>query len=565
MAAAAVQINRGMGVHPGLPIDAFSSPGFQLSSQIVAALLYTGENAAPASSSTGGDALMEDAAALQEASQLPAASSSSSGSSAMVDAPASQAPRLPQEGDTLTNGDLVYKLGGLIGKGSTSHVFKTEDPITGEPLAAKCFLDDVEQSYIEKEAQHLQRTKRVCHAVKIHSWFGKTILCEFLGGRSLHSMYKGRKSSRLPYENMVSIIRQSLEYQRDLLKLGLLHADHKPSNYAYNRLSNTLTVMDLGIAQEYSPFSPLVLLVQTRMYRAPEVILKLPYGPSLDVFSLACVIYKLYTGEILFPTDLSLEDDSFAFNNAYLHMLFFHLGPPSLEFLRENPSTFSLYFEEQNGRPKLKTPPCPLYRLPEFKWKDVISAAAFKNHESQENSLALLDLMEKMLRFEDRISVEDALSHPCLRADLKFHVKILDGLVVGTAWKLSLLAVSEEKKVIYSRTFKKGCIPPCFHIPRSLVEEGCFLNLELEHTVQTGDKCFRTYYHEKELQPKKTEEGRYCIIDQAPLRLQDQCIIRVVASVNKQSASIIGGLVPRPSVEAWQHMQRSKNTAFCED
>jgi serine/threonine protein kinase len=42
--------------------------------------------------------------------------------------------------------------------------------------------------------------------------------------------------------------------------------------------------------------------VQTLWYRAPEVVFKLDdFGPQIDMWSLGCIIYELFTGHVLFP------------------------------------------------------------------------------------------------------------------------------------------------------------------------------------------------------------------------------------------------------------------------
>ena len=41
--------------------------------------------------------------------------------------------------------------------------------------------------------------------------------------------------------------------------------------------------------------------VQSRFYRAPEVILRLPYTEKVDMWSFGCILAELYTGDPLFP------------------------------------------------------------------------------------------------------------------------------------------------------------------------------------------------------------------------------------------------------------------------
>lgn len=47
--------------------------------------------------------------------------------------------------------------------------------------------------------------------------------------------------------------------------------------------------------------------IQSRSYRAPEVILGLPYDGRIDMWSLGCVIAEMYTGEVTFQNDSELS------------------------------------------------------------------------------------------------------------------------------------------------------------------------------------------------------------------------------------------------------------------
>lgn len=83
-------------------------------------------------------------------------------------------------------------------------------------------------------------------------------------------------------------------------KCELMHADLKPDNILVNESKSTLKVCDLGSASDVTENEITPYLV-SRFYRAPEIILGLPYDCSLDVWSIGCTLYELYTGKILFP------------------------------------------------------------------------------------------------------------------------------------------------------------------------------------------------------------------------------------------------------------------------
>ena len=47
--------------------------------------------------------------------------------------------------------------------------------------------------------------------------------------------------------------------------------------------------------------------IQSRSYRAPEVILGLPYDGKIDMWSLGCVVAEMYTGEVTFQNDSEIS------------------------------------------------------------------------------------------------------------------------------------------------------------------------------------------------------------------------------------------------------------------
>lgn len=63
--------------------------------------------------------------------------------------------------------------------------------------------------------------------------------------------------------------------------------------------------------------NPLTDEVQTRQYRAPEVIVGNGYGPAIDIWSCACMVFELLTGDFLFDPK---EDDNGCYSRDEDHL-----------------------------------------------------------------------------------------------------------------------------------------------------------------------------------------------------------------------------------------------------
>jgi serine/threonine-protein kinase PRP4 len=83
-------------------------------------------------------------------------------------------------------------------------------------------------------------------------------------------------------------------------KCNVLHADLKPDNILVNDSPhNLLKICDLGSASDATENEITPYLV-SRFYRAPEIILGIPYDFAIDIWSIGCTLYELFTGKILF-------------------------------------------------------------------------------------------------------------------------------------------------------------------------------------------------------------------------------------------------------------------------
>lgn len=99
-----------------------------------------------------------------------------------------------------------------------------------------------------------------------------------------------------------SITIQCLEALQFLHSLGLIHCDLKPENILVKSYSRCeVKVIDLG--SSCFETDHLCSYVQSRSYRAPEVILGLPYDKKIDVWSLGCILAELCTGNVSFSSE----------------------------------------------------------------------------------------------------------------------------------------------------------------------------------------------------------------------------------------------------------------------
>merc|ERR1711879_79634 len=81
-----------------------------------------------------------------------------------------------------------------------------------------------------------------------------------------------------------------------------IHADLKPENILVKSYSRCeVKVIDFGSSCFVD--DQLTSYVQSRSYRAPEVMLGLPYDQKIDLWSLGCILAELWTGYVLFQND----------------------------------------------------------------------------------------------------------------------------------------------------------------------------------------------------------------------------------------------------------------------
>ncbi|XP_017329873.1 homeodomain-interacting protein kinase 3a isoform X1 [Ictalurus punctatus] len=127
--------------------------------------------------------------------------------------------------------------------------------------------------------------------------------------QNLYDFLKQNKFSPLPLKVIRAVLQQVATALRKLKSLGLIHADLKPENIMLvdpRRQPYRVKVIDFGSASHVSK-AVCSTYLQSRYYRAPEIILGLPFCEAIDMWSLGCVIAELFLGWPLYPGALEYD------------------------------------------------------------------------------------------------------------------------------------------------------------------------------------------------------------------------------------------------------------------
>lgn len=209
-------------------------------------------------------------------------------------------------GELLDNRYLVQS---NLGKGMFSGVVRATDQTTKNLVAIKLARNNEamrktgfkEISILEKLMASDPDDKK--HIIRLERYFEhKGHLCMVFENLSIDLREVLKRFGRDIGINLKAVreyARQMFLGLGHLRKCNVLHADLKPDNMLVNEARSILKVCDLGSASDASENEITQYLV-SRFYRAPEIILGLPYDFAIDMWSVGCTLFELYTGKILF-------------------------------------------------------------------------------------------------------------------------------------------------------------------------------------------------------------------------------------------------------------------------
>ncbi|KAL0107725.1 hypothetical protein PUN28_014779 [Cardiocondyla obscurior] len=204
-----------------------------------------------------------------------------------------------------------YEVLEFLGRGTFGQVVKCWKKGTSDIVAIKILKNhpsyarqgQIEVSILSRLSQENADEFNFVRAYECFQHKSHTCLVFEMLEQNLYDFLKQNKFSPLPLKYIRPILQQVLTALLKLKQLGLIHADLKPENIMLvdpMRQPYRVKVIDFGSASHVSK-AVCNTYLQSRYYRAPEIILGLPYCEAIDMWSLGCVVAELFLGWPLYP------------------------------------------------------------------------------------------------------------------------------------------------------------------------------------------------------------------------------------------------------------------------
>ncbi|EFP84611.2 CMGC/CLK protein kinase [Puccinia graminis f. sp. tritici CRL 75-36-700-3] len=330
-------------------------------------------------------------------------------------------------------GDHRYQVVKLLGQGTFGKVVQATDlhaPIdrSGRRKEVAVKVIRAVQKYrdaskIEIKVLNLLRERdpdnvnKCIHLLDVFDYCNHICIVTELLSLSVFDFLKDNQYSPFPASHIQSFAKQLLSSVAFLHELRLVHTDLKPENIllldASSHLISTkrgankskkvlrcsdIRLIDFGSATFEDEYHASV--VSTRHYRAPEIILNMPWSFPCDVWSIGCILVEFFTGEALFQTHENLE---------HLAMMEAVFGPMPESFARRAARNRAEWFTKNY---RLDYPQSSTTRQSRKfvramrPLEDIIPQTSIQNARFR-------DLLSKLLEWEPhkRITVKEALKH----------------------------------------------------------------------------------------------------------------------------------------------------------
>ncbi|KAF2086771.1 kinase-like protein, partial [Saccharata proteae CBS 121410] len=343
-----------------------------------------------------------------------------------------------------------YKVRSILGGGTFAKVVESVDQKNNNELVAVKIIRNNHAMKQEglKEIAMLERLgeadpdgkRHVIHLKETFSHHGHLCLVFPLLNMNLREVVKkyGRDIG-LNLNGIRTYATQMFRALHFLRSLGIVHGDIKPDNILIDEKLSGLYICDLGSAVDMSESEVRQYFV-SRFYRAPELILGLAFTPAIDMWSIGCTLFELFTGKICFTGQK---------NNNMLLSIMETCGPFSMKWLKkcdyagqffDDDGTFNLVdIDKFTGKAvvrKMVIPKKPTRDLKSRMLKGVKASDKLSEAELRDINL-FIDLVDKCLNInpDKRLTPQEALEHPFIRRVAFAPKMVSKKLAAGAALK----------------------------------------------------------------------------------------------------------------------------------
>ncbi|XP_059479822.1 dual specificity tyrosine-phosphorylation-regulated kinase 4-like isoform X2 [Neocloeon triangulifer] len=297
-----------------------------------------------------------------------------------------------------------YEILEVIGRGSFGQVIKALDHKTNTYVAIKIIRNKKRfhhQALVEvKILDHLRKrdresTNNIIHMLEYFYFRNHLCITFELMSLNLYELIKKNNYQGFSLNLIQRFTKSLVQCLRLLYRENIIHCDLKPENVLLKQRGSTgIKVIDFG-SSCYTNHR-IFTYIQSRFYRSPEVILGLPYGTPIDMWSLGCILAELYTGYPLFPGENEMEQ---------LACVMEVLGLPPKSVLAA--ATRKRLFFDSKGAPRCITNSKGRKRKPSS--KDLSSAIRCSDR-------LFLDFISQCLDWDPskRLTPDEAAKHPWL-------------------------------------------------------------------------------------------------------------------------------------------------------
>ena len=245
-----------------------------------------------------------------------------------------------------------YEILKVLGKGSFGQVLKAYDHKTQQHIALKMVRNEkrfhkqaVEEIRILEHLRKQDRdnTHNIVHLID-HFTFRNHVCLNFeLLSMNLYELIKKNKFQGFSVALVRKFAHSILQCLDMLYRNRIIHCDLKPENILLKQPGRSgVKVIDFG--SSCYEHQRVYTYIQSRFYRAPEVIIGAKYGMPIDMWSFGCILAELLTGYPLFPG----EDET-----DQLSCMMEILGMPPRKML-ENCKRTRMFFSSK-GHPRYCT------------------------------------------------------------------------------------------------------------------------------------------------------------------------------------------------------------------